>query len=240
MSAQTFSIFIRSYRNDFPWLRYCLRSIQKHLVGFCDIIIAVPAKDVELLSHLTVEKVIGVTDDGTNGYMQQQSDKMHADLHTQADYILHVDSDMWFTRPVTPDFFFRDGKPIWVMTPWSAMGKDEKRAWMHVMTKALQDFPPYEFMRKCANMIPRWLYADFRSHMEQLHGVPLQSYILNQPNHEFSEYNAIGFYAWLHHRDKFYWHDTTVDGIPSWPFKQAWSWGGLKPEIIAEMERDLA
>lgn len=240
MSAETAAIVIRSYRNDFQFLYYCLRSIQKYVRGFCEIIILVPARDVEFLSHLTVEKVIGVEDDGTKGYLLQQANKLHADLHTQADYILHIDSDMWFTAPVVPSFFFREHKPSWVVTPWTAMGQDEKKAWMHVLVKALQEFPPYEFMRKCAVMIPRWLYSAFRDHMQKLHGVDLTSYVMNQPGHEFSEYNCIGFYAWLYHRDKFYWHDTTKDGIPKWPFRQAWSWGGLTPELKAEMERDLA
>ena len=233
------SIFIRSYAKDLPWLGYCLRSIHKFAIGFSEIVIAVPENERHLFRHLTAEKLVSVHD-GQPGYLCQQADKMHADTHCMCSYILHFDADMIFTAPVTPEFFFHDGNPIWLITPWSALSGDEKKAWMHVLVKALREFPPYEFMRKCAVMVPSWLYGEFRAHMEKLHGVPLTSYIMNQPGHEFSEYNSLGFYAWLHHRDKFHWHDTTIDGVPSWPFRQFWSWGGLTQEIRNEIEVALA
>jgi hypothetical protein len=234
------AIFIRSYERDYPWLEYCLRSIQKFATGFWEIVICVPEGQDGPLKHLTAEQVV-TTHDGQPGYLCQQLNKLQADLHTPgADYVLHFDSDMMFTAPVTPEFFFKDGKPVWVVTPWSVLTGDEKKAWMHVLVKALQEFPPYEFMRKCATMVPRWLYAEFRAHMEKLHGVTIEQYVMNQPAHEFSEYNCLGFYAWLYHRDKFHWHDTTIDGVPKWPFRQRWSWSGLTQQERNEMEIALA
>lgn len=235
----TTAIFIRSWKNDFGWLAYALRSIQKFARGFCEVIVVVPEGQDGPLRNLTAETVITVHD-GQPGYLNQQWTKLQADLHTKSDYVLHFDSDMIFTSPVTPEFFFKDGKPVWVITPWSAMGDDEKKAWLHVLVKALREFPPYEYMRKCAVIVPRWLYAEFRAHMEKLHGIPLEAYIMNQPGHEFSEFNCLGFYAWLYHRDKFHWHDTTIDGVPKWPFEQRWSWSGLTPAERAEMEARLA
>lgn len=239
MTTPRTAIFIRSYAADLPWLSYCLRSIHKFATGFTNIILAVPDTELHLFRHLTAEWVIAVHD-GKPGYLAQQAAKMYADNHTEADAILHFDSDMIFTAPVTPEFFFKGGKPVWVITPWTTIYGDEKKAWFHVMAKALRECPPYEFMRKCAIVAPRWIYAEFRTHMEKVHGVPLDAYIMNQPGHEFSEYNCLGFYAWLYHRDKFHWHDTTIDGVPIWPFRQFWSWGALTPEIRNEMEIALA
>jgi hypothetical protein len=235
----TASIFIRSYEKDFEWLHYCLRSIQKFATGFSEVVICVPEGQEVKLRHLTAERVI-TTHDGQPGYLCQQLNKMQADLRTRSDYVLHFDSDMIFTAPVTPDFFFKDGKPIWLMTPWSVMSSEEKKAWMHVMVKALQEFPPYEFMRKCAVIVPREVYGGLRAHMEKLHGITFEQYVMNQPGHEFSEYNCLGFYAWLYHRDKFHWHDTTIDGVPEWPFQQRWSWSGLTAKERNEMEIALA
>lgn len=219
------AIVIRSHAPDFPWLNYCLRSIQKFATGFSEVIIMVPESQAHLLAHLTAETVVPVFD-GQPGYLCQQRDKLNADMHTKADAILHFDSDMIFTKPVTPAFFFRDGKPIWVVTPF----KDkEMRAWLHVMVKCLHQMPPYEFMRKCAVVAPRWIYAEFRQFFKSYHGMTMDDYVMNQPGHEFSEYNCLGFFAWLNFRDKFYWHDTEIEGC-DWPFRQFWSHSGTKHE----------
>lgn len=233
------AIFIRSYAPDFQWLSYSLRSIQKFATGFCDILIAVPQQDVPKLSHLTVEKVVGVHD-GQPGYLCQQNDKLHADMHTRADLVVNLDSDTLFTRPVTPATFMRNGKPLWLITPWHTFLGDEKKAWFHVLAKALQECPPFEFMRKNTITIPRWAYGAFREHMQKLHGITLTEYIMSQPAREFSEFNTIGFYLWLYHRDKIHWHDTSIDGVPESVEHQRWSWSGLTPEIRAEIERELA
>jgi hypothetical protein len=239
MTAPSTCIFIRSYQQDLNWLSYCLRSLHKFASGFTEIMVAVPGNEFPLFSHLTAETVIPVHDADPK-YLCQQATKMYADAHTGADAILHFDSDMIMTAPVTPDFFFKDGKPIWVITPWTTIYGDEKKAWFHVMAKALRECPPYEFMRKCAVIVPRWIYAEFRAHMEKVHGIPLDAYIMSQPGHEYSEYNCLGFYAWLYHRDKFHWHDTSVDGVPTWPFRQFWSYSGLTQQERNEMEIALA
>lgn len=224
------AIFIRSYAKDFEWLSFCLRSIHKFATGFCEVIVAVPTQDLPKLMHLTAETLIGVHDDGSRGYLNQQESKMHADMHTQADYICHLDSDCCLTQPVTPKTFMRDGKPLWLMTPWKDC-MESKKTWAHVMMKCLQECPEHEFMRRHGITIPRWAYGAFREHVQKLHGITLSQYIMNQPGNEYSEFNCIGFYLWLHHRDKISWHDTSVLGVPPSVMDQAWSWGGMTPEI---------
>jgi len=222
-------IVIKSYENDYGWLAYCLKSIARYCTGFNNVIVMLPR------SHpidLTLEKVVLL--DTTESYLGQQVCKLNADLHTQADYILHVDSDMVFTRPITPDYFFRGKRPIWVIGEFDSVSK---HAWYHVMAKCIQDAPPFEFMRKCAVIVPRWLYAEFRAFIEATHGMSMETYVMSQPGHEFSEYNCLGFFAWIKHRESFYWHNTATEGVPDWPWQQFWSWGGLTPEIKAELDR---
>lgn len=232
------AIFIRSYDKDFEWLAYCLRSIAKFASGFSEIVVTVPNGQKPPIG--TNERLVYVHD-GQPGYLCQQSDKLNADIHCpDADYILHFDSDTIFTAPVTPDFFFSKGHPIWVMTPFDESPEDQKKAWLHVMVKCLREMPPYEFMRKSAIIAPRWLYPKFREFIQNTHKMDMVDYVMNQPGHEFSEYNCLGFYAWLYHRDKLHWHDTVADGIPDWPFKQMWSWGGLTQEIKNEIELAIA
>ena len=235
------AIFIRSYRKDFEWLAYCLRSIQKYCTGFSEIIIAVPQGDAHLLAHLTEETVIPVYD-GQPGYLCQQSDKLHADFHTRADYILHVDSDSVFTTPTAPNDFLDPvrGIPIWRYVPIGSASKQEIQAWLHVMVKALQQWPENEWMRQAAVLIPRWAYKAFRDHMEKLHEMPLVAYIMNQPGNQFTEYNCMGMFLWNHFRSEIAWRNDKIE--PTYDvnrIRQFWSWGGLTPEIRHQIEELL-
>ena len=230
------AIFIKSYSKDFPWLSYALRSIAKFATGFSEVVIVIP--DTDDLPHLTAERVVKVPEKGLP-YMNQQSVKMHADMYTEADNISFVDSDCVFTEPVTPENFRTDGKPDWLYTPWDSVGEDAKRAWGQVMTKCLGQAPPAEFMRRHPQLIPRWALQEFRGFIAKQHGMDLEHYILSQPTGAFSEFNCIGFFLWLHHREKFNWINTE-DFIPPTVLTQRWSHGGLTPEIEAEMEATLA
>lgn len=232
----TTDILIKSYRKDFPWLSYCLRSIQKFATGFRDIVIVIP--DTDNLDHLTAERVVKVREHG-EPYMFQQSVKMHADTFTDADHISTVDSDCIFTEPVTPETFMTDGKVDWLYTPWESVGDDAKRAWGGVMTKCLGEPPPAEFMRRSAQMIPRWALQEFRGFVAERHGVSLEHYIMSQPGRYFSEYNCLGFFLWKFHREKINWINTD-ERIPPSVVRQFWSWGGTTPEIKAEINRLLA
>ena len=223
------AIVIKTYPKDYGWLAYCLKSIAKYCTGFSEVIVIRPR---EHPLGLTAETEVPV--DIPEGYLSQQVCKLNADLHTKADFVLHVDSDMVFTRPVTPDYFFHEGKPVWVTGSFDSISK---KAWFHVMAKCLQACPPAEFMRKCAIIAPRWIYAEFRKFIEATHNMTMEAYIMSQPGHEFSEYNCLGFYAHLHHPEAFHWVDLDKEPTPDWPFVQKWSWGGLTPEIRAELEQ---
>lgn len=231
---RTVSIVIKSYPKDYGFLSYCLRSLQKFARDFSEIIVMLPR---EHPLTLTAETVVLL--DTPESYMMQQVAKMNCDQHTKADYVLHTDSDVCFTRPITPDYFFHAGKPIWTMTPWRALEPKEKRIWFHVMAKCIQECPEFEFMRKCATIVPTWLHAEFRKFIQKTHGMTMEQYVLGQPGHEFSEFNCLGFFAWQNYRDTFHWHNTWTDGVPDWPFVQRWSWGGLTDQAKAEMEAVL-
>lgn len=231
----TTAIFIKSYPNDFEWLSYCLRSLAKFAHGFDAIILVVPPGHG---LNLTRETVIEIPEQQP-GYLFQQVCKLNADMHTTADFILHLDSDCVLREPVTPESFMTDGKARWLMTPWADCF-EAKKVWFHVMAKCCQEAPEHEFMRRNCMMIPRFAYQAFREFIESTHGISMEQYVMNQPGREFSEYNCLGFFLWLQHRDKIAWHDTSVQGVPSCPVVQGWSWAGLTPEIRSELELILA
>jgi hypothetical protein len=189
---------------------------------------------------LTAEVIVEIPEQQP-GYLGQQVAKLNADHHTQADFLWYVDSDCVITEPITPEDFMVGDKPRWLITPWKDC-MEVKKHWYHVMARALQECPEHEFMRRHGIMIPRWALAAFREHIQQLHGITSDAYIMNVPRHEFSEFNCIGFYLWLYHRDKIAWHDTSTMGVPPCPIEQSWSWSeaGITQEHRNRMEILLA
>lgn len=221
-------IFIKSYPGDFPWLGFCLRSLLKYARGFRQTIVVIPPGHG---LNLTQESVIEI-EEQQPGYLFQQVCKLNADRHSSAEYIWHIDSDCILKRPVTPDEFMVNGKPRWLITQWNDC-LESKRNWFHVMAKCVQETPKHEFMRRHGLLIPRFAYGAFRDFIQQTHKLTMEAYVMNQPAHEFSEFNCIGFYLHQFHHEAIHWQDTR-EGLPDNPIEQAWSWGGMTE---AERER---
>lgn len=59
-------------------------------------------------------------------------------------------------------------------------------------------------------------------------------------NRHFSEFNVMGAIAERFMPEKFRFIDTNVEELPPLYCKQFWSWGGITPEIAAEIEKTLA
>lgn len=232
----TTDIFIRSYARDFPWLAYCLKSINKFCSGFGNIIVVVPEQDRKAIEgfNLTREKVFYVKETGKDSYLFQQAAKVHADLYSQADYVLYTDSDTCFNVPTTPASFFFDDKPVMLITPYHELGKAVP--WKPITEKALQFECPFETMRRLPWIYPRALLPLFREYMQKIHGKPVEEYIMEQPHHAFSEFNAMGSFAHQFHPDAFHYIETNKQALPPTVLKQNWSWGGITPEIRKELE----
>ena len=101
-------IFIRTYKRDFQLLKCALYSILKYVTSFRYIIITVRNKEyIELTNSLKIEqifinnidkiKIIPVSNFNDNmDYFGQQITKLHADMYTDSEYIIFVDSDCVF------------------------------------------------------------------------------------------------------------------------------------------------
>lgn len=220
----TTDIFIRSYVNDLCWLTYSLKSINQRAKGFRDIHIVVPQGQAEHLKHLTLEKIHECPIYGDD-YLGQQITKLMADTYTDADFILHIDSDTVFTQDVTPDTFVVDGKPIIYHEPYSKVGLEP---WYPVVSEVLGWAPENEFMRRFPFVYPRWIYKLLRGYIEEKYSMSFEQYVVNRPYRSFSEFNIIGEYAWKKHHDQFEWRDPLAD--PTY-VRQFRSWDGLDQHL---------
>lgn len=238
----TVDIFIKTYPVDYPWIEYCLRSIDKFATGFRNVVTVDQSESEKPPFVRQSVRIIRKPEYGEDGYLSQQVFKLCADEFTDADYICYIDSDTIFTRPVTPETYFQDGLPIWLMTPY----EQTKTPWQPIIEKFIGLPLPfrveYEFMRRSPILAPRWLLQHLRMYCELRHHMSLKDYVMSQPYREYSEFNAIGALAYYWRRENFHWIDTSKVPESEWPaltVLQSYSWGGLTDEIRATMEEIL-
>lgn len=238
-STATCDILIKSYPPDYERLRYCLRSIDKFATGFRRVVLLIPY-DTDAFMGLTEmsnisSRVMRVPESG-EGYLSQQTFKAQAHEYTDADCILHIDSDCIFTEPVTPEMFMRDSKPIWYKTPYSS---GLEVPWEAITEKFMQAPVEYEFMRRFPFLVPRFLHEAIAAFCQETHSKSLTDYILAQPVHAFSEFNALGALAHVKFHDQFHWIDTTKDEVPKSVVIQKWSKEEFTDATKAEFEEIL-
>lgn len=201
-------------------------------------IVVVPEKDVPLFRNkgFTGDELIGVEErQNADGYLQQQSDKLNAHEHSDANYFLFVDSDTCFIRPCSPEMFFIEEKPFMLITPYEALG--DAVPWQAITEKALKIKCPYETMRRLPFFYPREGISQLKNYMGVIHKRPMEDYILSQPNRAFSEFNALGSFMKHFYPKSFFWWDTTKEPNLPQPFvKQNWSWGGMSDQMRKELE----
>lgn len=203
-AAITCDIFIKTYPKVAQWHECAMRSIDKFCTGF--------------------RRTVVVGEQPVEGYQQMQVVKLTADLRTDADFILFTDSDCIFSLPVTPDTYLLDSKPIWLHRSWEQARIDEGQEGMDKWERGMRKFfgvqPPREFMCRHPEMIPSWLLAAFRMFCQTRHGMTMEQWVLK--DEEFADWNILGMYAWLYHRECFHWIDQDAGTPPPMTLKQFW------------------
>ena len=242
-------IFIVTHAKDFPWLKFCLRSIEKFASGFSGVTILVPDKDVDPLTKFALEWgayshpgfcIIG-GDEWTNAGMNwHMNEIMHADQHCpKADFIAHIDPDCVFTGPVTPETYLQDGKPILRYENFNVIGVRHPGTlrWQECTARCLPFPVHYETMRCHPEVYHRDLYPVARQQVEQKTGQPVADYIRqcrNEFPQGFSEFITLGNVAMQLFREKYHLVEQLNDRVvPDNHLQQFWSHGAMdQPQNI--------
>ena len=228
------SIFIRTYHKDLKWLNYCLQSIHKNLVGWSEIVICIPTGQETLLSHLTSEKVVTCKiykDD----YLGQQISKIQAHQHCKGDYILFVDSDVIFKPNANVLDYFYENKPIILKANYNSVG--EAICWKKPTEKLFKEKIEFEYMRRLPLLYHKSTLEMFNDSFPDI-----ENYVMSQPYRQFSEFNALGFYAEKMQPNDYSIIDVSngvTEYFPENNAIQKWSWGGISEEIKKELESYL-
>ena len=239
----TTDIFICTCAKDFPWLKYCLRSIVKFATGFNGVYILVPTQDRTTLENLVAEVpgtaglpvvCLGAEEWPDLGMLWHECQVMFADTYCRnADFIAHLDPDCVFTAPVTPDTYFKDGKPILRYENFHFIGFRHPAVmrWQECTTKCLPFPVHYETMRCHPAVYHRRLYAAARAQMEEKTGRTVPDYVRtcrNEFPQGFCEFVTLGNVAMQLFRDQYYPVEQFSDRVaPPNHLQQFWSHGAL-------------
>jgi uncharacterized phage-like protein YoqJ len=205
-------IFIRSYQKEFPLLQHCLYSILKFVSGFRKIIVCVREKEYERLIQLLQDKqfylenlekiqiVKALNYPDNLDYCGQQISKLNADIFTDAEYILYVDSDCVFydSFDIQNIMFDENKKIILLIEKWEKL-PDNFHVWKRFLEKV--GLPtPFEFMRRFPFLYPSSILPKVRDYIVKRYNKNFQNSCLtiyDNRTDNFSEFNLLGAYAYI-------------------------------------------
>ena len=207
--SKTVDIYIRTYKKDFDILRYCLISIKRNLSGYRKIIINVRSKELDLLksSLSNLELFNEITFIGSHNYHNsidycgQQICKLEADLYTDADYILFIDSDCLYSSHTSVYDYFNSetGKLYILKTRWEEIPNTHH--WKRCLRR-LGLLTDYDLMRRLPQLYPTDVFRNIRALIENKCGKRYIEGILDiYSKCSFSEFNVIGSYMFLNCSD---------------------------------------
>jgi hypothetical protein len=214
---------------DLPWLEYCLRSITKFATGFHETVVLVPEQEVNGFRYLALPAGCHLAtyardSDKAKWHLHHQVMKCHADLWCKgSDFVLHTDSDCVFSKPVAPEDYFVDGKPVMLMESYARLTNNP---WQVPTQNTLKRLISHEFMRRHPQVNPIAVYPGLRERIRELHSQSFDDYVLSRKADfpwGFSEHNVIGAYAWFEHHDAYHWIDVAKDPRPADKLIQFWS-----------------
>lgn len=236
-------VLVVSYLKDIEFLRYCLMSYVKFASGFSGITVAVPRERAAPLKKLCSEygAECYVFDEAVGkGHLHQNAIKCMADgIIPDADCILHMDSDCFFTEPTTPLDYFVDGKPILLLEPYVHIpAETNRRVWKEPTERAVGIVVEHEFMCRHPAVHNRETYYALRTQIQHEHNEPFLSYVLRQKKdfpYGFCEFNSLGACAYYLLPEQYHFVDLSKEPRPKDYVIAFWSHGGIDFEM--DMDR---
>ena len=253
-------ILIVTYWKDFPWLVYCLKSIQRYCRGFTGVTVMVPDRDIRLLFQDVMPECTGPVKITPIAYPEVEGKGMvqHMAIMASADryvesyvhFVLHCDADCIFKMPTTPEHYFWNDKPYQIVRTWDSLTTEDPRVpgskvvsdclqWRQPTATQLGFDSPWYTMCMNTAVFPIGFYRRYREHIENVHRQAFETVILAGRN-EFPQtsmdWTAMGAYAERHMHDQFHWFDVEKPPYPADRKQAFWSHGGINPEVRKEIE----
>jgi FkbM family methyltransferase len=247
MSPISHSIFFKSFKPDIKWLKWSLRFLGKNWKSDSQIVISTPFDCIDAILALqdTIGKPIKhvvIEQWSDNPYNHQQWVKMMADQYCDGDLITFMDSDAMMLVPCSLEELCEEGRPILWYTEYERISRTE--SWQASVENVMWLWPKYEFMRRFPLTYHRDTLSSCRGHIECLaNGRSIHDMLHERPAYSWSEFNLIGFYAFVFERDRYSWkHTDEIDGVKyRWhePVRQFHSVAEWTPEVLGYLSESF-
>lgn len=253
-------ILIVTHAKDFPWLRYCCLALLKHCSGFQGVTILIPDKEAHECFEV-MEKVFQSSllfrlqsfhQTPGKGMLHHMVKMAEADsiVPKGTRYVMHLDADCIYHTRTTPENYFHNDKPVYVVRTWDSLTTEDPNnpgskvvsdclQWRGPTEKQLGFVTDYYTMCRHPTVLPIGFYAPYRAHIEKTHHQSFTDYMLSGRN-EFPQdrmdWTTIGGFARRFMFDAFHWIHLDREENPGDRQFQFWSHGGITPEIKAQIE----
>lgn len=230
-------IFIKSYRKDFNLLNYSLKSISKNVNGYNNIVLLIPVTDKLdferiQLPIINTRIVVHYIKEYGDGYLLQQAFKIQAHKYSNADYILFSDSDCIFDHEIDLQEYVKDGKPEILYTHYSKVG--DAICWKQPTENFIKHPVEFEFMRRNCLIYHRSTLENISNFNPNIEHDIMRS-------GRFSEFNAIGVFAFINESDKYNFINTDNWQYTEPKSAQLWGWAEKdNPDHNEEYQRSLS
>lgn len=236
------SIFIRTCAKDIEWIPWCLTAIDRFCHGFSDVTLVIPEDEKDAAKDYTRNtppvRRVATVNRYPNDHDGQQFDKMEAYKHVPGDLIVYIDSDVLVRRPMTPQALLNgDSRITFLRTPYNVNSVGQARGWKIPTERVLGETVHFEYMRRFPLVFWRSTLMGFNDWFAQTRG-SLRDYVFAQKG-KFSEFNVLGAWAAKYDASRYQFVNTETEPISAGWSRQFWSWGGITPEVKAEMEAIL-
>jgi hypothetical protein len=179
-----------------------------------------------------------ICEDYIDDYLGQQISKLYADEISDADYLIHLDSDCVFVRhTLVWEDLFREEKPIHIYRNRSIRPIID--GWRNSIPNVLGIDTDKEFMVTLPAVYPRGIYVALRQFVMIRHGLKMSDLILAQRPDQFSEFSILGAYAFQYMKYCFTWIESGTESLVNWPCVQFWGRGCSPSDIAHLLPADL-
>ncbi|MET9450145.1 hypothetical protein [Streptomyces cinerochromogenes] len=237
----TLDIVIRSFHRDRRWLRLALRSVSVFASGHRQVVVIVPRSSLARMDREEIESDrvrLHVCRDYADDYLGQQITKLHADLYTDAEAVLHLDSDHVFVAPCDLRArLFDHGRPRMAFDSGSTRPATD--GWRQCPAAFLGEPVGPDVTSPPPVVVPRDVYAALRGFCREKHGVSIARYAFAAGVGRFCEFALLRGFALTRERERYAW----VDGArrPLLPeCRNFWSRGQTPASVAGVLPPELA
>jgi FkbM family methyltransferase len=233
----TIDVLYVSYAHDIEWIQWSLVHLRKNLTGHRNVVVVCPTQDRWLFSQIEGIDVLHSIDDWPGrGYFWQQWVKLEAWKYTDADVVVHIDSDVMITAPLKITSLIDKGRPVWPFQSYITLGSFVP--WQTPTKTALGPGVSVdnEFMRAFPFVIHRATHELACKHLIEVHGQSVEHYLRNTP--AFSEFNVMGCLAHQFQHDLYSWSQLEPNFAPKLTsmVNQHWSHGSSEEFALEHRE----